>query len=147
VQTFDATFSQLCDNNPNPTAGEISIDNPAPPPQLQLNVSVAGKGSTNVGGVATIHGTATCNEAATFFLSIGLSERLNRSSLAQGFGSNSYTCAPGTTTAWQIDIRPSGSVPFGSGRSLADVHVFAPDPNYPNPIQLSQSPTIQLAGH
>jgi hypothetical protein len=147
VQTFDATFSQLCDNNPSPTAGEISIDNPPPPPQLQINLVVATKGTTNLGGVATLHGTATCNETASIQLYIILSERLNRFSLAQGSSFGSFACVPGNTTNWQQQIPPSGSVPFGSGRSLAQVQLFAADPNYPNPVSSSFSQTVNLAGH
>lgn len=119
IQSFDATFVQHCEGDPNSEAtGEVILNNGPPPAALSVTVTPAATGSvSHAGGQAVITGTVTCNRAVTVNLSGTLNQRLTRTVLATGNWSAGNLACTTTPTSWSATVQPQGNVPFGNGQA------------------------------
>lgn len=132
VQTFDATFTQFCDNSTAPLTGEVSIANPPPPPDLNLNATVATDGTVDrFSGRATVNGTVGCSEPVTLFLSATVVEVVSKTAQAVATFTQSMACTPSASPiAWSATVMSSNTVPFGRDRAAVSLDASATDPNF-----------------
>jgi hypothetical protein len=146
VQTFDATFTQFCDNATAPLTGEVSIANPPPPPPLALTETVDSRGSVDhVSGQTTVTGTVSCSEPVMVFLNGTVVERVNRFAQAQAGFSQSIACTPsGSPFAWSGVMTSSNSVPFGPGKAAVGVTAQAADPAFGTQVTQHVDATVTL---
>jgi hypothetical protein len=130
IQSFDATFVQHCEGDPNSEAtGEVILNNGPPPPDLTVTVTPALIGNvSHAGGHVVISGTVTCNRAVTVGLSGTLDQRLNRTVLATGNWSASAVACTTKPTHWSATVQPQGNVPFGNGHAVIDGTYSSFDP-------------------
>jgi hypothetical protein len=145
VQEFDATFEQHCEGSDAALHGEVHITNPAPPPALDLGLSVATDGTAStINGNATVHGSVTCTKTATVNLSGTLVETYNRV-LVRGSYSRQVACAPGAPVAWSATAVPTGSSPFRHGKAEATTQASGYDTDYGNNATASDTTVVTLA--
>jgi len=132
VQTFDATFTQFCDNASGPLTGEVSIANPPPPPDLSLPATVAADGTVDrFSGRAAVNGTVGCNEPVTLFLSVTVVEVVSKTAQAVATFGQSLACTPDASPiAWSATVTSGNTVPFGHGRAAVSLDASATDPNF-----------------
>lgn len=130
IQSFDATFVQHCEGDPNSAAtGEVVLNNGPAPADLAVTVTPAATGSvSHASGQAVITGTVTCNRAVTVDLSGTLDQRLTRTALATGNWSVSGLACTTTPTPWSATVRPQGSIPFGDGQAQVNGTYSSFDP-------------------
>ena len=129
ITSFDATFIQHCEGDPNSAAtGEVILNNGPAPADLSVTVTPAATASvSHSGGQAVITGTVVCNRPTTASLSGTLNQRLTRTVLATGtWGVASVACTT-TPTAWSATVQPQGNVPFGNGQAQLSGSFQAPD--------------------
>ncbi len=119
IQSFDATFVQHCEGDPNSAAtGEVILNNGPAPADLAVTVTPAATANvSHASGQAMITGTVTCSRPVTVDLAGTLAQRLNRTTLATGGWSVSGVSCTTTPTSWSATVQPQGSVPFGSGQA------------------------------
>jgi hypothetical protein len=132
IQSFDATFTQHCEGNPDSAAtGEVVLNNGPAPPALAVTVTPAGTDQvSHTNGQVTLTGTVTCNRPASVGLNGTLNQRLTRTTLATGsWFTNSIVCGTSPTT-WTATVIPNGSVPFGDGKAEIDGSYSANDQVY-----------------
>jgi hypothetical protein len=84
------------------------------PPPFALDLTIDGGSVNKSTGSAIITGTVTCNTPGWFYLYILLEQRSGKF-VARGEASISGPCDGATPV--QVEIRPSGSVAFKSGRA------------------------------
>jgi hypothetical protein len=113
IQSFDATFVQHCEGDPNSAAtGEVVLNNGPAPADLAVTVTPAATGYvSHASGQAVVTGTVTCNRAVTVDLSGTLDQRLTRTALATGNWPVSGLACTTTPTPWSATVRPQGSTP------------------------------------
>jgi hypothetical protein len=130
IQSFDATFVQHCEGDPNSAAsGEVVINNGPAPADLAVTVTPAATGSvSHTSGQAVVTGTVTCNRAVTVNLSGTLNQRLTRTSLATGNWSVSGVACSTTPTSWSATVAPQGNIPFGDGQAQVNGTYSSFDP-------------------
>lgn len=130
IQSFDATFVQHCEGDPNSAAtGEVVLSNGPAPPDLAVTVTPAATGQvSHAGGQAVLTGTVTCNRAVTVDLSGTLNQRLSRKALATGSWSVSGIACTTSPTSWHAAVQPQGSIPFGTGNAEVDGGYSSFDP-------------------
>ena len=146
IQSFDATFTQHCEGDPNSAAtGEVVLNNGPAPPDLAVTVTPAAADQvTHAGGQVTLTGTVTCNRAVTLTLNGTLNQRLNRTTLATGNWSiPAVGCSP-APAPWSTTVSPSGSIPFGNGKAEADTSYSAFDPVFQINVSGSSSQQVKL---
>jgi hypothetical protein len=148
VQTFDATFEQHCESSDAPALfGEISIANPPPPPPLALTLTVAALDSVSrVSGVATVTGTVSCSEPAAIDLSISLTQRTSRTTVASASNFAQINCTSSNPIPWSFNLRP-GEPPFVNGAAQVDAVASALDPNFGGFVNLETAPVVKLKYH
>jgi hypothetical protein len=145
VQEFDATFEQHCEGSDAALRGEVHITNPAPPPALDLGLSVATDGTAStINGNATIHGSVSCTKAATVNLSGSLVETYQRV-LVRGSYSTQVSCKPGAPVAWTATAMPSGSSPFRNGKAEATTQASGYDTDYGTYATASNTTVVNLS--
>ncbi|MFH8338934.1 hypothetical protein [Streptomyces sp. AM6-12] len=145
VQKLDATYEQHCEGGTAALRGEVHIDNPAPPSELDLGVSVAVKGTAStLNGKATIGGTVSCNAPATVNVS-GSVTQVAKKVLIKGSYATTVACAPGTPAAWTATAEPTGTTPFQKGDAEVDAQATATDPNYGDTVTATQTAVVSLA--
>lgn len=131
VQTFDATFEQHCEGATPALLGEISISNPPPPPPLELGLTVALNDSVSkVTGTATITGTVGCSEPAAVALSVTLTQRTSRRTVARASTFTQINCTSPNPTAWSLSFSDPNGLPFLNGSAQVDAFASATDPNF-----------------
>jgi len=130
IQSFDATFVQHCEGDPNSEAtGEVILNNGPPPPDLGVTVTSAATGTvSHASGGAVITGTVSCNRTVTVDLFGTLNQRLTRTVLATGNWSVSGVNCTTTPISWSATIQPQGNVPFGNGRAVVSGTFSSFDP-------------------
>jgi len=130
IQSFDATFVQHCEGDPNSAAtGEVLLSNGPAPPDLAVTVTPAATGQvSHAGGQAVLTGTVTCNRAVTVDLSGTLNQRLSPKVLATGSWSVSGIACTTSPTSWRAAVKPQGSIPFGTGNAEVDGGYSSFDP-------------------
>jgi hypothetical protein len=144
VQQLDATFVQHCEGGDPALHGEIHIQNPPPPPVLDLGLAVAVDGTAStLNGKATIHGTVTCNEPASVTVS-GTATEVAHRELINGTFSTQVACKPGAAAAWTATATPTGDFPFQKGDAEVQATASATDPNYQQTVTAGQTAVVKL---
>jgi hypothetical protein len=144
VQKFHATFEQHCEGGTPALFGELSIDNPPPPPALTITVALDPKATVRrANGVATVGGTVTCSATASVSLSGSVTQRANRFVLAQGGFSTQSACST-TPTRWTATVSPGTATPFNQGTAQLDVHASGFDPNYGSYVEYDASGVVHF---
>lgn len=147
IQSFDATFTQHCEGDPNSAAtGEVVLSNGPAPPVLTVTVSPAATDQvSHAGGQAVVTGTVTCNRRVTLALVGTLNQRLTRTALATGSWNIPSEIACGTAPApWSATVSPDGNVPFSTGKAEIDGSYWTIDPVYGVQVNGSFSQAITL---
>jgi hypothetical protein len=131
VERFHATFEQHCEGLEPALRGEVFISNPAPPPALQITLTVLERGEAHrITGVATIRGTIACT-APTYGNLYGIvTQRANRFVVVTGGFSQMVRCST-TPTPWSATVTSWSGVPFHPGTVQLELTANASDPNYP----------------
>ncbi|MGH3378297.1 MAG: hypothetical protein ACRDP6_26600 [Actinoallomurus sp.] len=145
VQNFDATFEQHCEGSDAALRGEVHITNPAPPPVLDLGLSIATDGTAStINGNATVHGSVTCTKAATVNVSGTLVETYRRV-LVRGTYSKQVDCVPGAPVAWSAVATPTGDSPFRKGKAEATTQANGYDADYNDYATTSDTTVVTLS--
>ncbi len=144
VKTLDATFEQHCEGGTAAARGEVHITNPAPPAELGLGLAVALDGTAStLNGKATFHGTVSCNKPVQVTVS-GDVTQVKKQKLIRGSFSTSVSCTPGTAAAWTATAVPTGDVPFQRGDVEVEGRATATDPDYAQPVTVSETVAVHL---
>ena len=144
VKKLDATFEQHCEGGTTAARGEVHITNPAPPAELDLGLAVALKGTAStLNGKATLHGTVSCNKPVQVAVS-GDVTQVKKQNLIRGSYSTSVSCVPGAPVAWTGTAVPTGSVPFQRGDVEVEGRATATDPDYAQPVTVSETVAVRL---
>ncbi|RAJ52601.1 hypothetical protein K376_05766 [Streptomyces sp. PsTaAH-130] len=145
VRKLDATYEQHCEGGSAALRGEVHIDNPAPPTELDLGVSVAVKGkASTLDGKATIGGTVSCNAPVKVDVS-GNVTQVAKKVLIKGSYATAVDCVPGAPAAWTATADPTGTTPFQKGQVKVDAQATATDPNYGETVTATQTAVVTLA--
>jgi hypothetical protein len=132
VEEFDAGFVQHCESPDAPAlTGEIRIVNGPAPAELAVRANASATAKViRASGRAVVGGSVTCNRPAQVTLTGDLAQRRSRTALATG----TWTSVPvhcGTTpTRWTASVKPSGAVPFGTGKAEVTATWTAQDDVY-----------------
>jgi hypothetical protein len=130
VQTLDATYEQHCEGGSAALRGEVHINNPAPPPALDLGLAVATDGTAStLNGKATVHGTVSCNKPVQVTVA-GKVTQVVKNVLNRATYSTSVPCTPGEPVAWTAQADPTGTAPFQKGDVEVTAQASAYDPDY-----------------
>jgi hypothetical protein len=144
VKKLDATFEQHCEGGTTAARGEVHIDNPAPPAELDLGLAVALEGTAStLNGKATVHGTVSCNKPVKVDVS-GDVTQVKRQKLIRGSFTTSVSCTPGAPAAWTATAVPTGDTPFQRGDVEVEARATATDPDYSQPVTVSQTVAVHL---
>ncbi len=144
VKKLDATFEQHCEGGTTASRGEIHINNPAPPAQLDLGLAVALEGTAStLNGKATLHGTVNCNKPVRVDVS-GDVTQVKSQRLIRGSFNTSVPCTPGTPAAWTATAVPTGDIPFQRGDVEVEARATATDPDYALPVTVSETVAVRL---
>lgn len=144
VQTLDATFVQWCESPDAALRGEVHIANPAPPPPLELDATIAPEGSASgLDGSATVHGTVSCTAPVTVGATVRVTQVVKRV-ITRGSGHLDVDCTPERPTAWTANVDPSGTTPFQKGDAEVTVTAFATDPVYFTQVTIQRTGPVKL---
>ncbi|MER5975209.1 DUF5110 domain-containing protein [Streptomyces sp. NPDC001857] len=144
VKKLDATFEQHCEGGTAAARGEVHIDNPAPPAELDLGLAVALEGTAStLNGKATLHGTVSCTKPVTVNVS-GDVTQVKKQKLIRGSFTRSVSCTPGAPAAWTATAVPTGDVPFQRGDVEVEARAVATDPDYAQPVTVSETVAVHL---
>ncbi|MEV5428505.1 hypothetical protein [Streptomyces sp. NPDC052701] len=144
VKKLDATFVQHCEGGTTAARGEVHIDNPPPPAQLDLGLAVALEGTAStLNGKATLHGTVSCNKPVQVSVS-GDVTQVKRQRLIRGSYVTSVSCVPGAPVAWTATAEPTGDVPFQRGDVEVAARATATDPDYAQPVTATETVAVTL---
>ncbi|KUN17328.1 hypothetical protein AQJ23_41030 [Streptomyces antibioticus] len=144
VKKLDASFVQHCEGFTPAARGEVHIDNPAPPAELDLGLAVALDGTAStLNGKATVHGTVSCNKPVRVDVAGDVTQVKNRK-IIRGSFSTSVSCTPGTAAAWTATAVPTGDVPFQRGDVEVEGRATATDPDYNQPVTVSETVAVHL---
>lgn len=142
---FRASFEQHCEGGETAAWGEVSISNPPPPEALTMSVVFDSKASVQrKTGRVTVSGTVTCSAETNASIYGSLSQRVNRTTIAQGPLNATTACGP-TPTRFTA-VATSYGTPFGAGQAQMDATVNAYDPNYGGNATETVSTVIGLTG-
>ncbi|MEV6588588.1 hypothetical protein [Streptomyces acidicola] len=144
VKKLDATFEQHCEGGTTAARGEVHINNPAPPAELDLGLAVAVEGTAStLNGKATLHGTVSCNKPVRVTVAGDVTQVKNQS-LIRGSYSTSVSCVPGAPVEWTGTAVPTGSVPFQRGLVEVEARATATDPDYAQPVTVNETVPVRL---
>ncbi|MPY52223.1 hypothetical protein [Streptomyces acidicola] len=144
VKKLDATFEQHCEGGTTAARGEVHIDNPAPPAELDLGLAVAVEGTAStLNGKATLHGTVSCNKPVRVTVAGDVTQVKNQT-LIRGSYSASVSCVPGAPVEWTGTAVPTGSVPFQQGLVEVEARATATDPDYAQPVTVNETVPVRL---
>jgi hypothetical protein len=147
VQTLDATFVQWCESPDAALRGEVHIANPAPPPPLELDATIAPEGSASrLNGSATVHGTVSCTAPVTVGTTVRVTQVVKRV-ITRGSGHLNVACTPERPTAWTANVDPSGTTPFQKGDAEVVVTASATDPVYFTQVTIQRTGPVKLDSH
>jgi hypothetical protein len=145
VTTFHAVFEQHCEGAPPALFGVIRIENPPPPPVLELGITLGGGSLNRVSGDAVIEGTVACSVNTDVFLGLNLTQRASRYVVVRGSLSTSISCAA-PQTVWSVTVRGDGNIPFGAGWVEVAANASAFDPNYSQFVNVVSIQNVKLSG-
>ncbi|MEU3889174.1 hypothetical protein [Streptomyces sp. NPDC029041] len=144
VKKLDAAFVQHCEGGAPAVHGEVHIENPAPPAELGLDLDIALAGTaSSLNGKATFHGTVSCNKPVRVSVG-GDVTQVKKRDLIRGSFSVSVSCTPGAPVAWTGTAVPTGSVPFQKGDVEVEGRATATDPDYEQPVTVSETVAVRL---
>ncbi|MDG9719988.1 hypothetical protein [Streptomyces sp. DH24] len=144
VRKLDATFVQHCEGGTTAARGEVHITNPAPPAELDLGLAVALEGTAStLNGKATLHGTVSCNKPVQVNVS-GNVTQVKKQNLIRGSYTTTVSCVPGSPVAWTATATPTGSVPFQRGDVEVEARATATDPDYSQPVTVTETVPVRL---
>ncbi|GAA4335424.1 hypothetical protein GCM10023086_67910 [Streptomyces venetus] len=144
VKKLDATFVQHCEGGTPAARGEVHIENPAPPAELGLGLDIALDGTaSSLNGKAAFHGTVSCNKPVQVTVA-GDVTQVKKRDLIRGSFSTSVSCTPGAPVAWKGTAVPTGSVPFQKGDVEVEGRATATDPDYDQPVSVSETVAVRL---
>ncbi|WP_329334106.1 hypothetical protein OG866_12020 [Streptomyces sp. NBC_00663] len=144
VEKLDASFVQHCEGGSTAARGEVHIANPAPPAQLDLGLAVAVDGTAStLNGKATVHGTVSCNKPVRVEVAGDITQ-VKSQKLIRGSFSTSVSCTPGAPVAWTATAVPTGDVPFQRGDVEVETRATATDPDYAQPVTVSETVAVHL---
>ncbi|MFJ9587709.1 hypothetical protein [Streptomyces acidicola] len=144
VKKLDATFEQHCEGGTTAARGEVHINNPAPPAELDLGLAVAVEGTAStLNGKATLHGTVSCNKPVRVAVAGDVTQVKNQT-LIRGSYSTSVSCVPGAPVEWTGTAVPTGSVPFQRGLVEVEARATATDPDYAQPVTVNETVPVRL---
>lgn len=144
VEKLDASFVQHCEGGSTAARGEVHIANPAPPAQLDLGLAVALDGTaSSLNGKATVHGTVSCNKPVRVDVAGDITQ-VKSQKLIRGSFSTSVSCTPGAPVAWTATAVPTGDVPFQRGDVEVETRATATDPDYAQPVTVSETVAVRL---
>ncbi|MEV7076354.1 hypothetical protein ACIQJT_26575 [Streptomyces sp. NPDC091972] len=144
VKKLDADFVQHCEGGTPAARGEVHIENPAPPAELDLGLDIALAGTaSSLNGKATFHGTVSCNKPVQVTVA-GDVTQVKRRDLIRGSFSTSVSCTPGAPVAWTGTAVPTGSVPFQKGDVEVEGRATATDPDYDKPLTVGETVAVRL---
>ncbi|WP_108999688.1 hypothetical protein [Streptomyces rishiriensis] len=144
VKKLDATFEQHCEGGAPAARGEVHIDNPAPPAQLDLGLAVALDGTASaLNGKAALHGTVSCSKPVRVDVS-GNVTQVKKQKLIRGSFAASVPCTPGAPTAWTATAVPTGDTPFQRGDVEVEARAAATDPDYAQQVTAAETVAVHL---
>ncbi|MER6786022.1 hypothetical protein ABT330_15610 [Streptomyces sp. NPDC000658] len=144
VRKLDATFEQHCEGGVAAARGEVHIDNPAPPAQLDLGLAVALDGTASaLNGKAALHGTVSCSKPVRVEVS-GDVTQVKRQKLIRGSFTASVACTPGAPRAWTATAVPTGDTPFQRGDVEVEARATATDPDYGQAVTAAETVAVHL---
>jgi hypothetical protein len=144
IHTLDATYEQHCEGGSSALRGEVRVENPPPPTELGLGLTVSTVGTAStVNGRAYIHGTVSCTVPARVTVN-GTVSQAKRRVLIRGTFSTAVDCVPGPATAWSASADPTGTTPFQRGAAEARTFASAIDPQYGNLVSVDQTIVVTL---
>jgi hypothetical protein len=142
VQTLDATYEQHCEGDTAALRGEVHIDNPAPPAELDLGLDIALKGTAGtLNGEATVQGTVTCTKPVQVDI-YGQVTQVAKHVLVRGSFGTEVSCTPGTPAVWTAQTQPTGTTPFQQGDVEVSAQAYADDTDYG--IRATASDTVAV---
>jgi hypothetical protein len=150
LESFDATFSQHCEEAAPALNGEIKITTPPPPPALALGITANTSGTVSKSGTVTARGTVTCTQPATVSIMGSASQTLHGKKIATAQFSTTSNSTPTAGGTRQATLTSSASNAFAVGGLQLGLQAQATDPFYTNftgtPIttQTSTSSTVNL---
>jgi hypothetical protein len=118
VTSFSASFEQHCESSGAPALrGEVHVQNPPPPPALDLSFWVTEALFNKVTGAALLQATVSCNRAVDTSISLSAIQRISRTQTVNGWAYLPLSCtAPGTTV--EISVNPPSGGSFVKGRPV-----------------------------
>lgn len=144
VQVLDATYEQYCDGSEAGLRGEVHIANPAPPPLLELDATIALEGTASrLDGSATVQGAVSCTEPVDVNTWVQVTQVVKRT-VIRGYGYLQLGCVPGQPTAWTANVDPYGTAPFQKGDAEVTVTATAIDPVYNTGINIQRVGPVKL---
>jgi hypothetical protein len=151
LESFDATFSQYCEEAAPALHGEIKLTTPPPPPALALGISANPSGTVTKSATVTLRGTVTCTQPVTVSIAGSASQTLHGKKTATAQFSTTSNCTPTAGGTWQVTLAaPTGNA-FITGGLQIGLQARATDPFYTNftgttiTAQTSSSSTVNLA--
>ncbi|MDX3452149.1 hypothetical protein PV396_09390 [Streptomyces sp. ME02-8801-2C] len=144
VKKLDAVFEQHCEGSTPAARGEIHINNPEPPAELDLGLAVALEGTAStLNGKATLHGTVSCNKPVKVDV-WGDVTQVKSQRLIRGSFSGSVSCTPGAPVPWTATAVPTGDIPFQRGDVEVEARATATDPDYDQAVTVSETVAVRL---
>jgi hypothetical protein len=71
--------------------------------------------------------------------------QVKKQTLIRGSYSTSVSCVPGAPVAWTATAAPSGSVPFQQGDVEVEARATATDPDYAQPVTVTETAAVRLS--
>ncbi len=130
LHSLDATFEYHCWGDPPASRGHLHIVNPPPPPSLSLGLTVAGGGKiSETDGSAKLHGTVTCNKAATVGIDTTIAQTRKGQRVESTF-TQEFACTPGARIPWTATIAPPAGMTFHKGQARTRSRASGVDDDY-----------------
>ena len=143
LHQFDVTFEQHCDGATAALRGELHLQNPPPPPLLELGIAIAQDGTVAGDGSATAHGTVTCNKASTLYLVIHFRQTVGALQL-DGWATPQTQCTPGAPVAWEATVRDDLDRRFRPGTASVEASADGIDEAYDRIVSVGTAATVRL---
>jgi hypothetical protein len=144
IERLRANFEQHCEGAVPALFGQVDIVNPPPPPALEINVQLDTKGIVSkASGQATVGGTVTCTVPTTVYVNATLTQRTNRTTVAQGGFQIAAQCST-TPTRFSSAVNALNGTPFVNGAAQYDATASASDPTYPGSVVRGTDSTVVM---
>jgi hypothetical protein len=145
VVSFSATFEQHCESpSAAPLYGEVHVQNPPPPPALELSLSTTEALLNKVTGAALLRGSVACSRVADVNVGVTLIQRISRTQIVSGSSYVQVHCtAPGR--AVEIAVGPGSGTSFVKGRRAeVSASLSAYDPPFYGWVTRTSTEVVKL---